>query len=127
MTVKTTSRTSWVFVEKWYGGGVIRVKNRGSSPLRVQFRSVTNTTRTVEPLRCTEYSIAPYTEVFFKSPNGDSVTIDSGGGRCLLNLQEEQQAGLFSEDTVSPDLRIECIQKAEDIRNGVFESDLDVE
>jgi len=134
-----------VFVEKWYGigsSGRIRVTNKSISSLKVQFRSATDSTKTLKSGECVDLNPFPYTEIFFKSIDGSAVTIDCGSGRCWSGpwpslveepsetaSREENQilnsgdSGVFSDQEVSSDMREQCIQIAEDIRNGDYDSE----
>jgi hypothetical protein len=92
--------------------------------MRVQFRSVSDTTRTVDVNGCSDTGIFPYTEVFFKSINGEPVVIDCGPGSCSSNLAEEPSE-IFSEEDVSTDMRDKCLQIAEVMRNGDYDGQED--
>lgn len=88
--------------------------------MKVQFRSVSDTTRTVNTNECTDTSVFPYTEVFFKSVTGNPVTIECGTGSCSRSLVEDS-GETFSERDVSAEMRERCLQIAEDMRNGEYD------
>jgi hypothetical protein len=121
MTRKTTTRKSWVYVDKWYGPGRFSALNYGDGSMQVQFRSVINNyTRRVEPRGCTDMEALPYTEVFFKSIKGDSVTIETRSKSCTYPLVDELSEAIC-EDEVDFDTKVKYIQMAEDMRNGEYE------
>ena len=92
--------------------------------MKVQFRSVSDTTRTIDSNGCRDTSIFPYTEIFFKSINGKPVTIECGPGSCSSNLVEEHSE-IFSEEDVNTEAREKYLQIAEDMKNGDYDGDED--
>ncbi|MFI3219268.1 MAG: hypothetical protein QX189_09120 [Methylococcales bacterium] len=86
MAQETTTSTDWVYLAKYYSLFKVNfyVKNVSSNgnTAKVQFRSIYRNEIELEGFRCSNQSAIVYTEVWFKSSNGQSVTVQSGFGSC---------------------------------------------
>lgn len=102
MARKQTSRTEWVYLEKYFSMGSvpINVRNLTGNPVKIEFREVINDEIVLQAYECTNHSVNPYTEVWFKSIDGELVDVMSEFGDCKNGIG-------FTDETVDDETRKE--------------------
>lgn len=129
MSIKTTSSTDWVYLDKFYSLGSSPIKTICSQSSQdsaiIQFREGLKfpPNRILRPWQCINHTVNPYTEVWFKSETGRSVTVECNFGRCdiesvnIPSAAEDQDLNLYTDDDVPPDVKakIELILEAKKV------------
>jgi hypothetical protein len=105
----------WQHIRNFYQAGFpfptptpIRVRNLGVSTVEVQFRSVLDSSKTISAMGCEEYNVYAYAEAWFRSPNGEAVTIDCDWGSCVSGLDSDSNRTIsnssvrFTDDDIDP-------------------------
>lgn len=81
---KSTTSTNFVHCDNVYGvpAAYIYMQNIGQHRLQVEMREVFNDKYDIDPGGCQDHLVSPYSEIWFRSLNGEEVKIRWGWNRC---------------------------------------------
>jgi hypothetical protein len=108
MAQKQSNSTDWVYLKKYYSFGSVKiyVKNLSAHRVKVEFREIINDNIELGAFECVNHSVSPYTEVWFKSIDGNEVSVMSEFGSC------DGRMG-FTEETVDDDMKKQILSYVE--------------
>jgi hypothetical protein len=132
MTRASTDKKTWTHVKNFYQAGFpiptesyIRVRNRGAARAEVQFRSVVDSTKTLQDFGCVDSRFYAYAEVWIRSLDGHMVTVDCQWGKCSEGIVNDSAddisipLGCFTDDDIDPRLA-ELLQSLKEIYKEIL-------